>query len=150
MFGDLARFDVPVFNELSRALRLMDEAFGDFGSSDLRSAPRGAFPYVNVGETEDAVNVYVFAPGLSKDDVELSIENNTLLISGKRQWPADDERGRTYYRRERFTGEFNRAIRLPEGVDADKVQAHMQDGVLRIRLEKAAEQRPRRIEIQAA
>lgn len=149
MFGDLARFDVPVFNELSRALRLMDEAFGDFGSSDLRSAPRGAFPYVNVGETENAVNVYVFAPGLSKDDVELSIENNTLLISGKRQRSAE-EQNRTYYRRERFAGEFNRAVRLPEGLDADKIQAQMQDGVLRIRLEKAAEQRPRRIEIQAA
>ena len=149
MFGDLARFDVPVFNELSRALRLMDEAFGDFGSSDLRSAPRGAFPFVNVGETDDAVNVYVFAPGMSKDDLELSIENNTLLIHGKRQWP-EEQQGRTYYRRERFAGEFNRAIRLPEGVDADKVQAHMQDGVLSIRLEKLAEQRPRRIEIQAA
>ncbi|SEO87932.1 Hsp20/alpha crystallin family protein [Aquisalimonas asiatica] len=149
MFGDLARFDVPVFNELSRALRLMDETFGDFGSSDLRSAPRGAFPYVNVGETDEAVNVYVFAPGMNKDDLELTIENNTLFIHGQRK--ADDEaQGRTYYRRERFTGEFSRAVRLPEGIDADKVQAQMQDGVLSVRLEKAAEQRPRRIEIQAA
>lgn len=149
MFGDLARFDVPVFNELSRALRLMDEAFGDFGSADLRSAPRGAFPYVNVGETEDAVNVYVFAPGMSKDDLDLTIENNTLFLAGKRQ-PASDAEGRTYYRRERFAGEFNRAIRLPDGIDADKVQAQMQDGVLNIRLDKAAEQRPRCIEIKAA
>lgn len=149
MFGDLARFDIPVFNELSRALRLMDETFGDFGTTDLRSAPRGAFPYVNVGETEDAVNVYVFAPGLSKDDLDLGIENNTLFINGTRKAESGSEE-RTYYRRERFAGEFSRAIRLPEGIDANKVQAQMQDGVLSIRLEKSAEQRPRKIEIQAA
>ena len=150
MFGDLARFDVPVFNELSRALRLMDEQFGEFGSSDLRSAPVGSFPSVNVGENDEAVNVYVFAPGLSKDDLDLTIENNTLFISGKRQPAADEAHERTTYRQERFTGEFQRAIRLPEGIDADQVQAQMRDGILTIRLEKAAEQRSRRIAIQAA
>lgn len=149
MFGDLARFDVPVFNEFNRALRLLDEAFGETGTADVRSGPLGTFPYVNVGETEDAVNVYVFAPGLSKDDLDLSIENNTLFINGTRQWGDDSENRRTY-RQERFTGEFSRAIRLPDGIDADKVQAQMQDGVLKVHIEKAAEQRPRRIEIKAA
>lgn len=149
MFGDLARFDVPVFNELSRALRLMDEAFGDFGASDLRSAPRGTFPYVNVGETDDAVNIYVFAPGVSKDDLELNIENNTLFIDGRRQ-PLEGGEDRTYYRRERFAGEFSRAVRLPDGIDADDVQAQVRNGVLNIRVAKRAEQRPRKIDIQAA
>lgn len=150
MFGDLARFDVPVFNELSRALRLMDETFGDFGTSDLRAAPRGGFPHVNVAESDDAVSVYVFAPGLGRDELELSLENNVLFINGRRAATEGDAEGRTYYRRERFAGEFSRAVRLPDGIDPDKVRAEMHDGVLEVRLDKAASQRARKIDIQAA
>lgn len=149
MFRNLARFDYPAFGELNRALRLMDETLGDAWQSDLRSAPRGTFPFVNVGESEDAVNLYVFAPGLGTDDIDVSVENNNLVIQGRR--PRPEENGeRTWYRQERFFGEFTRAVRLPEGIDPEKVSAEMANGVLTIRLEKRAEQRPRRIEVKAA
>ncbi|MCP1673268.1 HSP20 family protein [Natronocella acetinitrilica] len=150
MFGQLTRFDGPLFNDLGRVLRLMDEAFGDVGHNDLRSTPWGAFPGINVGETEDAVRVYAFVPGLSNADIELSVEDGTLFIHGRRDLSDHTETASGWYRRERFRGEFTRAVRLPETVDPDQVEAQLANGVLSIQLRKREEMRPRKIEIQAA
>ncbi|MCK8515360.1 Hsp20/alpha crystallin family protein [Methylonatrum kenyense] len=152
MFRDLWRANDPLFGDLGRLLRMMDSNWDNVGSADLRSAPRGSFPLLNVGETDEAYNVYVFAPGVEEQDIEISVQDNVLMLSGKRADPADDEKaaGRNWYRRERFSGEFNRAITLPDGVDADRVKASLKNGVLTISLHKRAEIQPRRIDIQAA
>ena len=151
MFSDLSRFDMPVFNELSRVLRMMDDTLGDLGFADLRSGPRGAFPLINVGETGDAVNVYVFAPGVASQDLDLSVEDNLLMIRGKREMKDEaDGADRTWYRRERFGGEFTRAVSLPDSVDPENVEATIKNGVLTVKLRKREEVQPRRIEIKAA
>lgn len=152
MFNDLSRFEIPVFNELSRVLRMMDDTLGEFGFSDLRAAPRGTFPLINVGETEDAVSVYVFAPGVRNEDLDLSVQDGALIVRGKRtggDGEANHE-NRTWYRQERFNGEFTRAVRLPDTVDPDHVEATLRNGVLTVTLRKREEMRPRRIEIKAA
>ncbi len=138
------------FGDFDRIFRMMDEMLNSVGFSDIRSAPAGTFPAVNVGETEDSINVYAFAPGLGSDDVELSVEDTTLFIRGTRKLREEDSAERTWYRRERFHGDFVRAVRLPEYVDPDQVEARLGNGVLCVRLRKREEMRPRRIEIKAA
>lgn len=151
MFRNLARSDWTGFDDIHRLMRMMDDVMGDFGFADIRSAPLGSFPKVNVGETADTVNVYAFAPGVDRNDLELSVEGNTLVIRGKRHLDAEgtDER-KTWYRQERFTGEFTRAISLPETVDPDQIEARLKHGVLTVQLRKREEVQPRRIEIKAA
>ena len=153
MFGDLWRSDLPRFGrELDWMRQVMDEVFSDFGLTDIRSAPRGTFPMVNVGSTDDALRVYVFAPGLRPEDLEVSIENNVLTLRGRRDTRsvADGAETATWYRRERPGGEFVRAISLPEGLDADAAEAHFRNGVVEIRLPKSEALQPRRIEVKAA
>lgn len=150
MLQDLWRFNDPVFGDLGRLLRLIDSDWGNGARADLRSAPRGSFPLLNVGETEDTVNVYVFAPGIEQSDLDVSVQDNVLMISGKRDDVADEDKERSWYRRERFHGEFQRAVTLPQGVDPEQVNASLKDGVLTVSLRKRAETQPRRIEIQAA
>lgn len=155
MLGDFARFDWPAFGDTGRLMQMMDrmleEARGDFGLSDIRSAPLGAFPRVNVGETADSINVYAFAPGIAREDLDLSVEGNTLIIQGRRKQEAEgDGEGRTWYRTERFHGDFTRAVSLPDSVDQDQIEARLKDGVLTVRLRKREAVQPRRIEIKAA
>lgn len=151
MFRDLARSDWTGFDDISQVLRMMDEMMGGLGFADVRSAPLGSFPKVNVGETDDTVNVYAFAPGVDHNDLELSVEGNTLVIHGKRQLDTDaTEKQKTWYRQERFNGEFTRAVSLPEYVDPEQIEARLKDGVLTVQLRKREEVQPRRIEIKAA
>ncbi|EWG98100.1 Hsp20/alpha crystallin family protein [Halomonas sp. BC04] len=153
MFGDLRRFDSGPLRGADRFRELLDELFPDPGVANIRSVPSGSFPMINIGRTDDAVRVYVFAAGLSADDLEVSIQDNVLTLQGRR---ADDDKGdqdsgrRPYFRRERSRGEFARSIALPEGLDADRAEARSQNGVFVIHLPKREELKPRRIEIQSA
>lgn len=150
MFKQLSRFDGPLFSDFDRLFRWMDEAMGDLVFRDVRSAPRGAFPAINVGETDDMIHLYAFAPGVSGEDIELSVEDGVLFLRGKRALGDGEAEGRTWYRQERFGGEFSRAVRLPDYVDPEQVEATLRDGVLTVRLRKREESRPRRIEISSA
>lgn len=113
----------------------------------------GAVRVTNVGRTDDAIRVYVFAAGLSASDLEVNVQDNVLTLRGKRevQLPkAEGEGRRPYFRRERFSGEFARSIALPDGLDIDCAEANFRNGVFEILLPKREELKPRRIEIQAA
>lgn len=154
MFGDYWRFDRPGFRELDWVREMMDQLFPQGESMDIRSVPRGTFPMVNIGATDDAVRVYVFAPGVAANDLDVSIQDNVLILKGRRELPArqpgGEERTLATYRRERFAGEFSRAVALPEGLDGDAAEARFRNGVLEIRLPKREELQPRKIEISAA
>ncbi|WP_148251993.1 Hsp20/alpha crystallin family protein [Aidingimonas lacisalsi] len=152
MFGDLKRFDSQQYQP-DWFQQLFDSLFPDTGAADIRSVPRGSFPLINVGRTDDAVHVYVFGAGLTADDLDISIQDNVLTLKGKRD-VSDDEasegKSRSHFRRERTRGAFSRAIALPDGLDPDRAEARFSDGVFRIHLPKRAELKPRRVEIQAA
>ncbi|GHC38473.1 Hsp20/alpha crystallin family protein [Aidingimonas halophila] len=152
MFGDLKRFDTHQYQP-DWFQQLFDSLFPDTGAADIRSVPRGSFPLINVGRTDDAVHVYVFGAGLTAGDLEISIQDNVLTLQGKRGTQDEDDAGekaRSHYRRERASGEFSRTIALPEGLDPDRAEAQFSNGVFRIHLPKRAELKPRRVEIQAA
>ncbi|MDI5891052.1 Hsp20/alpha crystallin family protein [Halomonas rhizosphaerae] len=151
MFGDLRRFDTGRSQGLDWFRQLMDEMLPEAGAADIRSVPRGSFPMINVGRTDDAVRVYVFAAGLSADDLEVSLQDNVLTVSGRREPEAahEDASARTDFRRERFRGEFSRSLALPDGLDVERAEARFRDGVCEVLLPKREELKPRRIAIQA-
>jgi HSP20 family protein len=103
---------------------------------------------MNVWTDADSAVVTAELSGVSLDDIEISVEDDTLTLRGNRQ-PAELGEGVTYHRRERRYGSFLRSFRLPFRVDAEKVDAIFRNGVLSISLPRAEEDKPRRIAIRA-
>jgi HSP20 family protein len=106
-------------------------------------------PAVDVFDEGDAVVLKAELAGMKPDDIQIEVEDNVLTIKGERAFneKVDDER---YYRVERRFGSFQRSLALPQGVKADEIQAAYEDGILEVRVPKAAAERPRRIEVRAA
>ena len=146
MFGTLTTVD-RLFDELRWMEQQMDELFGSgMQPPAIRSLPRGAFPPINVGASPEQVDVYLFAPGLDPKTVELNVQQNLLTVSGNRQVPAKEKA--TYYRQERYSGEFRRVIALPDDVDPDRIQARYRDGVLQVTARRRESAKPRQITVQ--
>lgn len=100
-------------------------------------------PPADMWHSEDAYFIEVDLPGLGKDDVEVSVENNVLTISGGR--PLDESHA--YDRAERWHGRFTRSFVLSNRVDAEKVRAQFENGVLRLELPRSEATKPRRVAI---
>lgn len=147
MFAIASSASDSLFDELWRLQEQVDELFGDrtYSSGGLRSLPRGSFPAVNIGHTPERVDVYLFAPGIDPKALDISIQQNLLTVTGTREIPTEEQA--TYYRQERFSGEFRRVIALPEDIDPDRVHAKYRDGVVQIGVERREAARPRQIEI---
>ncbi len=145
MFGDLIMFE-QMFDELKRMERSIDQMYGP-GTvpAGIRSVSRGTFPPTNVGVTENEVHVYLFAPGLDAKSFNISIQQNLLLVSGARKLPVDEKA--TYFRQERFEGEFRRVITLPEDIDPERTEARCRDGVLQISLLRRERAKPHQIHV---
>jgi HSP20 family protein len=116
--------------------------------SSLRSSRVGAFPQINIGTTDDSIEIVAFAPGVDVAGLDVAIEKGLLTISGERK-PAQTDAGdgRTYAQ-ERFTGTFRRAIELPQNADPDKVQARYINGCLSISVGKRESSKPKSITVQ--
>lgn len=146
MFGIPSNTPSSVFDEFWRLQQEVDELFGSWSAPlGIRSLPRGSFPAVNVGQTPERVDVYLFTPGIDPKTLEISIQQNLLTVSGRRELKAEEEAA--YYRQERFSGEFRRVISLPEDVDPERVQAKYVDGIVQIGVQRREAARPRQIEI---
>lgn len=146
MLGDFPGFQNDLFDELERMRRQMSHWFGDWsGGPGIRSVAAGTYPAINVGASTEQVDVYVFAAGLDKEKLDISLQQNLLTIAGERRLEAPEQA--QYYRRERFNGGFRRVITLPEDVDPDKVNASYSDGVLHLAVQRREAVRPRQIEV---
>jgi HSP20 family protein len=106
-------------------------------------------PAVDVLEDADGYTVQLDVPGLKASDIEVSLDKDQLTISGERT-QVEAAEGERWHRTERRTGRFSRTLTLPVHVAADQIDATVTDGVLRVRLPKAAESKPRTIEVRAA
>jgi HSP20 family protein len=120
--------------------RLFDTFFGQ-----EREARRWV-PPMDLVEAEDHFVLKADLPGLREADVKIEVADNTLMISGERK-AEHEQKERGWYRIERSFGSFSRSLTLPEGVDADAIDAEFHDGVLEVRIPKPEERKPRRIEI---
>jgi HSP20 family protein len=133
-----------LFGDLRREMENLFEDFGrPFEGSLFRST--AAFPVLNVWEDAERLYAEAEIPGVSMEDVEVSVVGNELTLKGMRK--PSQEGNMTIHRQERGTGVFSRFLTLPVAVNADKVEAVMKDGVLTITLPKADEAKPRRIEV---
>lgn len=122
--------------------RLFDDVFE--GRSGERA--NGRVPAANLVETDDAYEVTLEIPGFDREDLEVTVDQGVLSLSGRRTADHDQE-GRTYHLRERVTGQFRRAFSLPNSVNAEDVSATYEQGVLRVHLPKQPEAKTRKIEV---
>ncbi len=104
-------------------------------------------PPVDISEENDAIRITAEIPGVRPSDVKLSVENNVLTIQGTKQQVAE-ERSDRLHRYERTYGSFERSFTLPGSVDAAKIDATYEHGVLTVTLPKAERAKPRQIEVQ--
>ncbi len=139
-------FPRDVFAEMDRLQREMQQAF-DL-SPTIRGVARNGFPAINVGGTPQAIEIYVFAPGVDPATLEVQLERGLLTIAGERKSAlAGADAKATAHINERFDGRFRRVVTLPDDADPDAVQARLRDGVLHITVQRRASAQPRRITI---
>ncbi|NIF41589.1 Hsp20/alpha crystallin family protein [Burkholderia sp. Tr-862] len=141
-------FGTDLFSEFDRLQQQMAQLFGGFPSS-IRASRFGTFPQVNIGATDDSIEIVAFAPGVDAGTFDVSIDKGLLTISGERKSPQPDtDSERRTYAQERFIGMFRRVIELPETADPDKVQARYENGCLSISIGKRESSKPRAITVQ--
>jgi HSP20 family protein len=96
----------------------------------------GSYPSVNVLSSADEIVIECELPGIKREDIDLSIAGETVIIKGSKKCPCETENIQ-YHRRERGSGDFSRTIVLPEKIDADNISASMNEGILTIHLPKS-------------
>ncbi len=103
-------------------------------------------PAVDLHETEDAYTLEADLPGLTRDDIQISITEDVVTLRGTRNQRSEENK-EGFHRVERVYGTFQRSFRIPGGIDAGKVEAIFDSGVLKVTLPKPEERRPRQIEV---
>lgn len=124
--------------------RLMNTFFGP----SAEAAPQRWVPPMDLVEVDDHFLLKADLPGMAEGDVSIEIQDNMLTLAGERR-AEDEQRQRGWYRVERSFGRFSRSLTLPEGVNADAVEATFNRGVLEVRIPKPEQRQPRRVTIQA-
>ncbi len=142
-------FNRDPFQELDDLQRQMDRLFQTAVGRERYPRRMGVYPLLNISEDHDHLYVRAELPGVSPEDLEVTLKDQNLLIRGQRKIPAE-EKNVNYHRRERESGFFRRVLRLPAQVDPQNVEAACKDGVLTITLAKPEEVKPRQITVKSA
>jgi HSP20 family protein len=124
-----------------RMRRMLEQTFGE-----VLSDPAAWTPPVDVEEQDDAYVIQAEVPGVKRQDVNIELVGNELLVSGEIK---EQERKGRLRRRTRRVGQFEYRVRLPELVDPDNVEAKLEEGVLSIRVPKAQQAKRRKIEVKS-
>ena len=142
------RYRIPtVWHEVDRLQSEMSRLFEVYYPNHLRPAP--AYPALNVWTNEEGLNVTAEVPGVSPEDIDISVIGDTLTLNGTRKPEELDENAR-YHRQERGYGDFTRSLQLPFQVDVDKVEATFRNGVLMVAMPRLEEDKPRKIAVKSA
>lgn len=128
--------------------RWMDEALGTMAWSRGENL-RTWFPATDVSETPEHLILRLEVPGLSRDRIKISVENNVLTVRGEKQEETTGE-NENFFRTERSYGTFERSFSLPPHVDTEHVDAALENGVLTVKLPRRQEARPKEIEIKGS
>ena len=134
-----------------RELRRVDDVFTRrFRDYRYGSGQTGSWPVpLDISREDDSLVVRASVPGIKPEDLEVTIEDGRMTIEGKTAVESDESQG-GYAIRERRTGSFYRAIRLPETVDAEGAESVYENGVLTVTLPKQASRKARKVEVKAA
>jgi HSP20 family protein len=144
----MVRFDP--FRELAQMQDRMNRIYGEYRRGEDDVMARGWLPPVDIyqdGSQELVLKAEL--PGLSRDDIDVRVENNTLTIRGERKIEKE-VREEQYHRVERSYGTFSRSFSLPNTIDTEKVRAELKDGILTLRLPVREEARPKQIQVQVS
>jgi HSP20 family protein len=140
------RYYVPTtFRDVERMQRHMERMMNAFAPYSSASE---AYPALNVWVKDDDMMVTAELPGFTPDAINLAVMGNALTLSGSRKEEELPE-GAQVHRRECACGEFSRTVRLPYNVDADKVEASFENGILTVKLARAEADKPRKINVRS-
>lgn len=136
--------------ELSRLERRMRRLMGEFPFGEEENEEGTLLthwrPALDLVESDGQIKVHAELPGLTEDDVEITVEDGRLILRGEKKMEKEEEKENVRWRERRY-GSFYRSMRLPSSVDVEKVEATMHDGVLDVTLPKLEEAKGKRIEI---
>ena len=135
------------FKEISSLKSQMDKIFESLmgEGEDIRTG--SWVPPVDIYETENEIVIKAEVPGDSQKDIEIKVEDDTLIIRGEKRFERDMEK-ETYHRAERVYGKFQRSFILPKSIEKDNIKATLKQGVLTLVLPKKEEVKPKEISIQ--
>ncbi len=139
---------IDPFRELSTLQDRFTSLFENFAETPGKEQlAAGSFvPAVDIYEDEHNLVLKLEVPGVNEDDLNVSLENNLLTVSGERKFEKE-EKEENFHRIERRYGSFARTFRLPSTVDAEKVEASYDKGLLKITIGKRAEAKPKQIKV---
>ena len=133
-------------SDIERLRRMLDQTFGSFGLPSFVTESVGWSPPVDIEEQDNAYVIEAELPGVQKDDVNIELVANELMITGEIK---EREREGILRKRTRRIGRFEYRVRLPEQVDPDNVEAKLKDGVLSVRVPKHEQAERRRIQVKS-
>jgi HSP20 family protein len=137
------------FRELSTIQDRMNRLFQESYGQDQELGTSAFAPPVDVYEDEHSIVLKLDVPGIDEKDLDIRVENNTLVVRGERKFEKE-EKEENFHRVERRYGSFVRTFTLPNTVDTDQVQAEYDKGVLKVRLGKKAEAKPKQIKVSSS
>lgn len=139
------------FRNLNTLNRRMNSMLSEFDTDSMFNTRNGFNPTVDVQEDEKHITIEAEIPGVKKEDIKVSINDENVLVlkgSKKRETKTEDEKdGSTYLRVERSFGEFTRSFVLPDNVNTDSIDAEFKDGLLKVVLEKKEPAKPKELEV---
>lgn len=139
-----------LFDELEALQDRMNRVFGERGYSyPSRRYASKRYPLMNAWSSEEGVTIDVELPGVTPDDVDISIMGDQLTLKGKFN-AVPEKSDYAYHAQERPRGEFSRSITLPFRVDHDRVNAKYKNGILRLELPRSEAEKPKKIEVKSA
>lgn len=141
------------FGDIDRVWDEMDRLLGESFPRVRPSGRMGTFrPAMDLYDKGEELYFKAVIPGARPEDIELSVEQNTLTIRGRFGYTLteDESKGTTWYRREIGSGQFAESVTLPVPIDSEKAEAHFEDGILTLKLPKAEQARTKRIPVKAS
>jgi HSP20 family protein len=145
MLNTMTRWN-PTMTTRDPLFRVFDSLFNQDLLPSEEVSNRTWMPPVDIQETADAYRLVAELPGMTKEDINITLENNVLRLSGERKFEKDVKKD-GYHRIERTYGTFARAFTLPSQVNQEKVEASFENGLLTIVVPKAEQAKPRKISI---
>jgi len=140
---------IPAAHQLRSEMdRFVSSLFADSaGTISTKMAPPVGFPPLNLWEEDASYVAEAELPGVRPEDLDISVLGRDVVIKGSRSFNTEEEQATKWISRERGQGQFERHIRLPHEVDAEQIEAHLADGVLKLTLPKAHSAMPRQIKV---
>jgi len=148
LFGMPTFGSLRPYEELTRMRRQMDRIMDSFMGRPGFETGAGVFPATNLTESDDFFYLRAELPGVKTDDLDVQATAKSLTIAGQRRLDIEDEKAR-YHRREREGGHFSRAFAFPKEIEPDRIEARMLNGILTLKVPKAASAKPKRIAIES-